>query len=270
MPLDRALAALLAETRPTPTDVAGARAAHERDALRFTPPDRRDPVGSVRDTAVGPLRLRLYYPDTSAVPMPTIVWFHGGGWTTGSLETGDIVARALCRLTPAVVVSVDYRLAPEHPWPAATDDALAALRWVADHIDELGGDSARIAVGGDSAGGNIAAATAQQMRDALVAQILIYPVLDLDIERDDRYPSLREYANGYHITRETLRQCAANYPPAGADPADATVSPVLRTNLTGVPPTVIAVAEYDPLRDHGTAYANALTAASVPTVLYEG
>jgi acetyl esterase len=100
------------------------------------------------------------------MPLPTIVWFHGGGWTTGSLETGDIVARALCSGTPAVVVSVDYRLSPEHPWPAATDDAAAALQWAAAHIGELGGDPARRAVGGDSAGGNIAAVAAQLARDS--------------------------------------------------------------------------------------------------------
>ena len=269
MPLDPALADLLdtmaasaSYVRPADTDLAGARRSHEADASRFTPPGRRAAVAGVRDThvatAAGPLPVRIYRPLSSATPLPTIVWYHGGGWTTGSLETGDIVARALSGGTPAVVVSVAYRLSPEHPWPAAAEDAAAALQWVAAHIDELGGDPARIAVGGDSAGGNIAAVTAQLAPDSrphLVAQILLYPVLDLDLDRSDRYPSLRDNADGYYVTRDELRWCVRNYLPAGTDPADPRISPVLHPDLTGLPATVLAVAQYDPLRDQGTAYA---------------
>ena len=284
MPLDPALADLLdtmaasaSYVRPADTDLAGARQSHEADASRFTPPGRRAAVADVRDTHVaapaGPLPIRIYRPLSSATPLPTIVWYHGGGWTTGSLETGDIVARALSSGTPAVVVSVAYRLSPEHPWPAATEDAAAALQWAAAHIDELGGDPARLAIGGDSAGGNIAAVTAQLARDSgphLVAQILLYPVLDLDLDRSDRYPSLRDNADGYYVTRDELRWCVRNYLPAGANPADPRISPALCTDLTNLPATVIAVAEYDPLRDQGTGYAKTLRAVSVPVAVHPG
>jgi len=284
LPLDSALSDLLDKmaasavyVRPAGTDLAGARQAHEADASRFTPPDQRAAVADAHDTHIatpaGPLPVRIYRPLSSAMPLPTIVWYHGGGWTTGSLETGDIVARALSSGTPAVVVSVAYRLGPEHPWPAAPQDATAALQWTAAHVDELGGDPARIAVGGDSAGGNLAAVMAQLARDDgphLAAQILIYPVLDLDMDRSDCYPSLRDNADGYHVTRDELRWCVHNYLPAGTDLADPQISPALRTDLAGLPATVLAVAEYDPLRDQGTTYAGALRAASVPVTVHPG
>jgi acetyl esterase len=284
MPLDPALADLLDKmatsasyVRPADTDLAGARQSHEADASRFTPPGQRAAVADVRDTYIaapaGPLPIRIYRPLSSATPLPTIVWYHGGGWTTGSLETGDIVARALSSGTPAVVVSIAYRLSPEHPWPAATEDAAAALQWAAAHIDELGGAPARIAVGGDSAGGNIAAVVAQLVRDnglRLAAQILLYPVLDLDLDRSDRYPSLHDNASGYYVTRDELRWCVRNYLPADTDPADPRISPALRTDLTNLPTTVLAVAQYDPLRDQGTAYARALQAMSVPVTVHSG
>jgi acetyl esterase/lipase len=284
MPLDPALADLLDKmttstsyVRPADTDLTGARQSHEADARRFTPPAQRATVADVQDTHIdtpaGPLPVRIYHPLSPARQLPTIVWYHGGGWTTGSLETGDIVARALSSGTPAVLVSVDYRLSPEHPWPAATDDAAAALRWAAAHIGELGGDPARIAVGGDSAGGNIAAVAAQLARDSgphLAAQILLYPVLDAGIDRSDRYPSLRDNAEGYYVTREELRWCVRNYLPPGADPADPRISPALRIDLAGLPATVLAVVQYDPLHDQGIAYARALQAASVPVTLHPG
>jgi len=284
LPLDPALSDLLGTmaasavyVRPAGTDLAGARQAHEADASRFTPPDQRAAVADAHDTHIatpaGPLPVRIYRPLSSAMPLPTIVWYHGGGWITGSLETGDIVARALSSGTPAVVVSVAYRLGPEHPWPAAPQDATAALQWTAAHVNELGGDPARIAVGGDSAGGNLAAVMAQLARDDgphLAAQILIYPVLDLDMDRSDRYPSLRDNADGYHVTRDELRWCVHNYLPAGTDLADPQISPALRTDLAGLPATVLAVAEYDPLRDQGTTYAGALRAASVPVTVHPG
>lgn len=284
MPLDPALSDLLDKmatsavyVRPADTDLAGARRSHEADARLFTPPDQRAAVADVRDTRIatpaGALPVRIYRPLSAATTLPTIVWYHGGGWTTGSLETGDIVARALSSGTPAVVVSVAYRLGPEHPWPAATDDAAAALQWTAAHISELGGDLARIAVGGDSAGGNIAAVMAQLARDSgprLAAQILIYPVLDVDMDRSDRYPSLHDNADGYHVTRDELRWCVGNYLPAGPDPADPRISPARHPDLAGLPATVLAVAEYDPLRDQGTAYGQALQAASVPVTVHPG
>ena len=284
MPLDPALADLLdtmttsaSYVRPADTDLVGARESHEADVLRFTPPGQRAAVADVRDTRIatpaGPLPLRIYRPRSRAAPLPIIVWYHGGGWTTGSLETGDIVARALSSGTPAVVVSVAYRLSPENPWPAAIEDAAAALQWAVAHVGELGGAPARIAVGGDSAGGNIAAVAAQLARDSgprLAAQILLYPVLDLDMDRSDRYPSLRDNANGYYVTRDELRWCVRNYLPAGTDPADPLISPARRADLANLPATVLAVAQYDPLRDQGTSYAEALRAKSVPVTVHQG
>src|SRR5690349_12588899 len=271
------MAASAAYVRPAGTDLAGARRSHEADASRFTPSGQRAAVAEVRDTRIatpaGPLPARIYRPLSPAAPLPTVVWYHGGGWTTGSLETGDIVARALSSGTPAVVVSVAYRLSPEHPWPAATEDAGTALQWAAAHIGELGGDPARIAIGGDSAGGNIAAVAAQLARDGgprLAAPILLYPVLDLDMHRSHRYPSLCDNADGYYVTRDELRWCVRNYLPAGTDPADPRISPARHPDLTGLPATVLAVAQYDPLRDQGTAYASALRAASVPVTVHPG
>jgi acetyl esterase len=285
MPLDRDLSALLTTmahdqsyVRPTETDVAGARQSHEHDAARFTPPSRRASVAEVRNLELaGPasrLSARMYRPEVERSRLPTIVWYHGGGWTTGSLDTGDTLARALCRDTPAVVVSVAYRLAPEHPWPAAVDDAVQALRWVATHIDELGGDEDSIAVGGDSAGGNLAAVVAQVAPEVgvrLAAQILFYPFLDLDLANGvNRYRSLQENASGYYVTLADLHWCVDNYLPPDGDSWKPRISPAQCSNLAGLATAVIAVAEYDPLRDQGAAYAEALRAASVLVSAHDG
>jgi acetyl esterase len=285
MPLDHTLADLLSTmatdqsyVRPTETDLTGARRSHEADAARFTPPARRAAVASVRQVELShdeaAPTVRIYRPEAEPVPLPTIVWYHGGGWTTGSLETGDILARRLCAGAQAVVASVSYRLAPEHPWPAAADDATLALKWVAENIDQLGGDEGCIAVGGDSAGGNLAAVVAQTAPDLgapLAGQILLYPFLDLDMNTAaTRYPSLEENARGYYVTLADLHWCVGNYLPPGADPTDPRISPALHPDLSGLPAAVIAVAEYDPLRDQGLVYADALRASSVSVTLHQG
>jgi acetyl esterase len=285
MPLDPTLANLLAEmatdqsyVRPTETDLAGARRSHEDDAARFTPATRRASVANVREVELSDRgdapTIRIYQPEAERVPLPTIVWYHGGGWTTGSLETGDILARALCSGAQAVVASVAYRLAPEHPWPAAADDATVALKWVAENIDEFGRDAGCIAVGGDSAGGNLAAVVAQTAREVgvpLVGQILLYPFLDLEMNTaTSRYPSLEENARGYYVTLADLHWCVGNYLPLGADPTDPRVSPALHPDLSRLPSAVIAVAEYDPLRDQGLVYADSLRASSVSVSLHDG
>jgi acetyl esterase len=286
MPLDSDIAQLIDEIgkdpsspRPTETDLAGARASHEHDAANFAPPGLRARVAAVeRLTLAGPageLAARVYRPqrDRPVAGQPTIVWFHGGGWTTGSLDTGDILARELCAGTLSVVVSVDYRLAPEDPWPAAIDDASAALSWAGANIDQLGNDPGRIAVGGDSAGGNIAAIVAQASRDLgieLAAQILIYPYLDLDFERADLYPSMSENAAGFYVTAADLRWCVANYLPGNADAADPLISPLNAPALDGLPATVLAVAEFDPLRDQGTQYAARLRNAGITVTEHSG
>jgi len=282
MPLDPTLADLLTTmgndqsyVRPTETDLDGARRSHEEDAARFTPPTRRASVASIREVQLRDAEaIRIYRPEAERVPLPSIVWYHGGGWTTGSLETGDILARALCSGAQAVVASVSYRLAPEHPWPAAADDATFALKWVAENIDELGGDGECIAVGGDSAGGNLAAVVAQTapaLGVTLAGQILLYPFLDLDMNTAlARYPSLEENARGYYVTLADLHWCVGNYLPRGTDPTDPRISPALHPDLSGLPTTVIAVAEYDPLRDQGLVYAETLRESSVAVTAHHG
>jgi acetyl esterase len=230
-------------------------------------------VGEVAERTVpgpgGRLRLRTYRPlGRRSGRRPTIVFLHGGGFVIGDLDTHDQLCRSLCRDVDAVVVSVDYRLAPEHPFPAAVEDAIAATRWVAEHVGRLGGDPRRLAVAGDSAGGNLAAVVAQAWRDGeagdrppLAAQLLIYPAVDLVDDGGGRYPSRTEHADGYLLSGDDLRWFGAHYL-GRADPRDPRSSP-LRGALAGLPPTVIVTAEFDPLRDEAEAYADALVTAGV-------
>jgi acetyl esterase len=226
------------------------------------------PVAAVEDAVVpgaaGPLRTRVYRPAGSG-PHPTLVFFHGGGFTVGDLDSHDGQCRLLCREGGVVVLSTEYRLAPESPFPAAVEDALAATRWAADHVDELGRDGGRLAVGGDSAGGNLAAVVAQESRTAgppLAAQLLIYPATDLISER----PSHERNGNGYFLTTGEIEWFHANYLPDPAAGSDPRASPLRAGDLSGLPPAVIATAEFDPLLDDGDAYAEALAAGGVPVV----
>jgi acetyl esterase len=205
-------------------------------------------------------------------PKPVIVYYHGGGWVIGSLDTHDGVCRALVDALDALVLSVDYRLAPEHRFPAAIDDAFAALQWVAAHAGELGGDPGRVAIAGDSAGGNIAAVVAQMARDAggpaLCFQLLIYPVTDHEFESS----SMCDNAEGYLLTRDDMRWFYGHYledPGLGRHPR---VSPLQATDLSGLAPACVITAEFDPLRDQGMAYADKLRAAGVPVEarVYDG
>ena len=223
-------------------------------------PEHVVPVRSVEDVSVpggdGGLAARVYRPDESG-PLPTVVLFHGGGWVIGDLETHDNMARAIARDSRAVVVSVDYRLAPEAPFPAAVEDALAATRWAAAHLDELGG-SPSLAVAGDSAGGNLAAVVAQELRTEIAAQLLIYPATDMLGE----HPSRAENGTGYFLETSTMEWFFGHYAGHVTD-VDARLSPVLADDLSGLPPAVVVTAEYDPLRDEGEAYAAALAAAGI-------
>lgn len=227
-------------------------------------------VGSVEDRTVpgpgGPIPVRVYRPEGSARP-PVLVWFHGGGWVIGDLDTADPTARKLCARADVAVVSVDYRLAPEHPCPAAADDAWAATTWVAAHGQELGVDATRLAVGGDSAGGNLAALVAVRARDegapAVAHQLLVYPATDLRME----HPSITENGEGYFLTEATMRWFRGHYLGDDArhgDPASPHVSPLVADDLAGVAPAQVLTAEYDPLRDEGDAYAARLAEAGVP------
>ncbi len=222
--------------------------------------------------AVGPLRARLYRPE--ARPAPTVVYFHGGGWVAGDLETHDRAARTLAIETEAVVLSVDYRRPPETRFPGAFEDCFAATRWAATHISDLGGDPLRLGVAGDSAGGNLAAAVAQACREGgppLAAQLLVYPATDLagnlcSAAENAKYPSRAENATGYFLTLEVMQWFTAHYLTAAADGLDPRASPLRAADLRGLPPAVICTAGFDPLRDEGEAYARALERASVPVV----
>jgi acetyl esterase len=227
-------------------------------------PEQLVPVAGTEDRTVpgaqGELRARVYRPEGQG-PFPTVVFFHGGGWVIGDLDTHDNMARNVCRGSRAVVLAVDYRLAPEHPFPAAAEDAVAAARWVAQHLDELGGDD-RLAVAGDSAGGNLAAVVAQQLTadgTALAGQFLIYPAVDAEGE----YPSRMENAKGYFLEKNTMDWFYGHYAGAWADAEDARLSPLHGADLSVLPPAVIVTAEYDPLRDEGEAYGEALRGAGV-------
>ncbi len=240
----------------------------------------RTPVGEVTDTAIpaprGPLPVRVYRPENATGPVPTTVMFHGGGFVIGNIASHDDQARLLCRGTGGVVVSVEYALAPETPYPAAPDDCEAATRHVLAHLADYGGDGNRVGVAGDSAGGNLAAVVAQRLRDEpgahpLAAQLLWYPAVDVSDDEGELFPSRVENAEGYFLTSQDMRWFSAHYLSGGADPADPGLSP-LRGRLDGLPPAVVATAEYDPLRDEGEAYAAALDKAGVRVVAtrYDG
>ena len=223
-------------------------------------------VAAVEDVKLagpdGPIPARVYRPADAAEPAPCLLWLHGGGWVIGDLDTADATARGLANRAAAVVVSVDYRLAPEHPFPAAGDDAYAALRWVHDNAAELRIDPERIAVGGDSAGGNLAALLAirwarEGSSPPLRHQVLVYPVTDLTRS----HGSYEENAEGYFLTRDTMIWFIHSYGPP--DPASGDCSPLFADDVTGVAPAVVLTAEYDPLRDEGDAYAAKLQAAGV-------
>src|SRR5438093_13283858 len=215
---------------------------------------------------LGEIPVRVYTPEGRA-PFPVLVYFHGGGWVIGSLETHDGICRHLANAAGAVVVSVDYRLAPEHPFPASGEDAYAATRWAADNAASFGGDPRRVAVGGDSAGGNLAAVVSLMARDRggppLVFQLLVYPVTDFSFDT----PSYSENAEGYLLSAESMRWFWGHYL---ADPADGKhphASPLQAENVRGLPPALVITAEYDPLRDEGEAYAARLKQAGVPVTV---
>jgi acetyl esterase len=230
-----------------------------------------EPVFAAEERDADGVPVRIYRPSPDP-GLPVLVVFHGGGWVIGTAEQFDGIARQLANASGAVVVSVDYRLAPEHPFPAPLDDCWQAVQWTAAHAAEFGGDPARLAVGGDSAGGNLAAVCALRARDAgppLALQVLIYPVCDCDLTT----ASYTENAEGYFLEREEMEWFFHCYTDGGKhDPADPSISPMRATDLSGVAPALVITAEYDPLRDEGEAYAAKLRAAGVDveTKRYDG
>ena len=267
-PQTRALLDLIERNRVPPThtlSVADARALY-RDRRGFTQPPPPE-VALVRELTAdgphGPIALRLYRPfgADAAEPLPVLVYYHGGGWVIGDLDTHDTLCRELANGAGCAVVAVDYRMGPEHRFPAAVDDCIAATRWVQAQAAELRLDATRLAVGGDSAGGNLAAVVAIAARergDASIAfQLLIYPATDAHRS----HPSHTENGRGYLLTTETMDYFSGHYIPDRSQYDDWRVSPLLHPDLARLPPALVLTAGYDPLRDEGEAYAERLTAA---------
>jgi acetyl esterase len=231
------------------------------DRVAATPPVK-DKVAKVEDRKAGNVPVRIYTPEGKG-PFPVLLYLHGGGWVLGGLDSHDDVCRSFCRRAGVLVVSADYRLAPEARHPAAIQDAYAALRWTAERAAELGGRPDRLAVGGDSAGGNLAAALALRARDRggpkIAYQLLIYPVTVRDFET----PSYRQYASGFGLTRKNMIWFWDRYLADAADADDPYAAPLRAADLAGLPPALLVTAECDVLRDEGEAYGARLAEAGV-------
>lgn len=256
--------------------VADQRAATEKMTNAFRPPApdvaAADDGRMARPEALGgSLPYRLYRPLASdfSERLPALVWYHGGGWTVGGIATYDVLCRELCNLSGCAVVSVGYRLAPEHPFPAAPDDALFAFDWVHEHAPRLGIDGGRLAVGGDSAGGNLAAVTALACRDRGAAspafQLLVYPSTD----QRGLSGSHRTFADGFLLTQDTLRAFRANYLPDPRDYGNWRASPLLAGTLAGLPPALVLTASHDPLVEDCRRYAERMRGEGVPVAYSE-
>jgi acetyl esterase len=250
---------------------AEARAAMANLAALGKYPDERAPTED--RTIPGPgggIPVRIYRPN-SDIPLPVVVFMHGGGWVIGNVDTHDSVCQQLATSVPAVVVSVDYRLAPEYPYPAAVEDCMAATNWVHEHAEELGADGDRLAVAGDSAGGNLAAVVSIKARDAggppISFQVLVYPATDLTRAS----PSHAANGQGYLLTKESMDWFIGHYAP-GSELKNPDVSPLFADSLAGLPPALVITAEFDPLRDEGEAYADRLRESGVEarTSRYDG
>ncbi len=255
------------------------RAASEKLMFAFRPeiPDGVDRRETVLDRPAGdggPLALHLYRPSRTdpATPLPALLWLHGGGWTVGNLASYDVLCRQLSLAADCAVVAAEYRLAPEHPFPAAPDDACAALHWVIGHAGEYALDANRLAIGGDSAGGNLAIVAALDARDQgldhLKQMLLVYPSTD----QRGITPSHRRFGEGYLLTQDTIRGFQAGYLPRREDYADWRASPLLAPVLAGLPPALLIVASHDPLVDDVSEFAARLIDEGVPVdwALYPG
>ena len=262
-PQAQAFLDLLRDAPPLDTQTAGQNRADLANALPLT--GTGADMFSVRDRTISSVPVRIYVPTAPDGTAPAAVaYFHGGGWVLGDPEIADTTARAIARHSGATVISVDYRRAPEHVFPAAADDAEAVTRALLSGESGLDIDPARVAVAGDSAGGNLAAVTAQQLarhQPPLVHQVLVYPVTDA---RVGSTPSYSEFGDGHFLTRRDMQYFVDTYA-GGADLDDVRLSPARNSDLSGVAPATVVTAECDPLRDEGEAYARQLREAGVPT-----
>ena len=281
MPIDPTARVLIdameANFPPLDTTIGGTemrRRVEEAAAKVMPPATSPEQVGEVLDRTVkgpaGEIPVRIYRPTADARAgiagaIPTVAFFHGGGFVLCDLDSHDGICRALCNATPAVIVAVDYRRAPEDRYPAAVNDCYAVTAWAAEHFAELGGDPDWLTVVGDSAGGNLAAAVALMARDrglALARQVLVYPMLDWNGDT----ASHREIGSDFYLKHDEVMYYWGEYLGEGVKGDEAYASPSFATDLTGVAPALIATAEFDPLRDEGEAYADALSAAGVPAI----
>lgn len=270
--LDRLAAANLPPLNQQPVEQARAQMTL---STRFL--GRPPQVARVRDLRIpgpgGELAMRAITPEgVGSDPLPVVAYYHGGGWVAGDLESHESVCRALANASGAIVVSVGYRLAPENPFPAASEDAYVAAAWLANNAAEIGGDPARLAVCGDSAGGNLAAVVALMARDrggpALALQVLAYPITDFNLETE----SYRLFAEGFHLTRDDMAWYWEQYVPNAEDRTKPYASPMRAKDLSGLPPALVITAGHDVLRDEGESYARKLRDAGVDVKLsrYEG
>ncbi len=268
MPLEAATAAMLAaaaEAGAPPLSELSPQQAREMYRM-MQPPADDITVGSVENRHIpgpaGEIPIRIYRPEGSG-PFPIHLHYHGGGWVIGDLDTHDADCREICRQAGVVVIAVDYRLAPEHPYPAAVQDCLAAAKWAAENAADIGGLNGPVSVGGDSAGGNLAAVVSRLARDAgaprINFQLLIYPVTDAAMAT----PSYEENSDGYMLTRQSMTWFWESYCNDSARRMEPDASPLRAADLSGLPPAHVMTAEFDPLRDEGEAYAKRLQEAGV-------
>jgi len=243
---------------PAPSSIEEAREQYAAGCMTYV--GMAEPVERVSDEDADGVRVRVFVPKDAPEdePLPCVLWIHGGGWILGTIDAHDALCRALCNMAGAVVVSVDYRLAPEHQHPSQLSDCSTALRWVQREAASLGVDPSRLAVAGDSAGGNLAAVVARRFASELVFQVLVYPAVDATCSTPS-YTSCG--GDEYGLSRDHMQLCWAAYAPDA--PSDPDVSPLLAPDLAGLPPALVVCAEYDPLKDEGLAYAERLREAGV-------
>ena len=265
---------LAAEGVTLPWDCDSAPQARRVQRSAWVPPREPIEVGAVLTRTIpgpaGEIPIRVYHPEHGSAPFPALVWMHGGCWVLGTLEMADDNCRALCANSGVAVVSVDYRLAPEHRFPIGLEDCKAAVAWIAEHGGELGIDGRRLAIGGDSAGGNLAAVVAQDSLRSdvfdLRFQLLVYPMTGTPWEERE---SLREFGVGHYLTREAVEWFAGLYARSPEDYRDPRLAPVLAAvaDLEGLPPALVITAEYDLFRDEGEEYADRMREAGVEVEL---